>query len=408
MWKVLRRATQTGVLRNRPLVSLMLGHLTLDMYAGFLPVLYPLLIRQFELALGTVGLLTFAYTGTASLSQPIFGWVADRYGTRFIGVALLWTAITYATIGFARSFPVLLALAAAAGLGSGLYHPFGAVNASEVIPHSRRNTAMSVYVTGGTVGVAVGPLVGVALTGLFGLRGTAMMFLPGAAIAVWLLYEMRAVHVGGKRGAGKGHQSHGSVPLLPLTAVIAVMMARNWTVLSIQTFIPTWYRSLGYGASVYGPLATTMVLASGVGMVGCGSLADRHGKRAVVIATLALSVPATLLFAQFVGRAAFLTGALIGLLAAATGPLTLVMAQQLMAGRAGMASGLILGIGFVAGAVGVPVTGAIGDALGLQNAMRLQALIPCLALAPAWLLPGEADLQAYAGATGQIEIEVPK
>src|SRR4029079_9284183 len=112
-------------------------------------ILFPLLINRFALDLKTVGLVSLAYTGTASLSQPFFGWIADRYGTRFIGLALIWTATMFATIGFAPSFPVLLVLAAAAGIGSGCYHPLGALNANAVIPDGQRNVAMSVYVTGG-------------------------------------------------------------------------------------------------------------------------------------------------------------------------------------------------------------------------------------------------------------------
>ncbi|MDP9371480.1 MAG: hypothetical protein M3Q65_03285, partial [Chloroflexota bacterium] len=85
-------------LRNRPLLTLMLGHFTVDLYAGLLPVLYPLLIDRFALDLKTVGVVSLAYTGVASLSQPLFGWLADRYGTRFIGLALAWTGLTFATI----------------------------------------------------------------------------------------------------------------------------------------------------------------------------------------------------------------------------------------------------------------------------------------------------------------------
>src|SRR5690242_4362564 len=111
-----RGQARADILRNRPLLTLMLGHFTVDMYVGLLPVLYPLLIGRFNVDLATVGLVTLAYSGMASISQPFFGWVADRFGTRFIGLALIWTATTYATIGFAPSFPVLLALAAASGI----------------------------------------------------------------------------------------------------------------------------------------------------------------------------------------------------------------------------------------------------------------------------------------------------
>jgi FSR family fosmidomycin resistance protein-like MFS transporter len=68
------------------------------------------------------------------------------------------------------------------------------------------------------------------------------------------------------------------------------------------------------------------------------------------------------------------------------------MAQQLMRGRAGVASGLILGLGFVTGALGVPITGAVADAIGIQDAMRLQTLIVLVAIPVAFLLPTEAKI----------------
>jgi MFS transporter, FSR family, fosmidomycin resistance protein len=70
------------------------------------------------------------------------------------------------------------------------------------------------------------------------------------------------------------------------------------------------------------------------------------------------------------------------------------MAQELMAGRAGVASGLVLGLGFVTGAIGVPVTGAVADAWGMQLAVRLQVILIIATIGLAWLLPGEARLHA--------------
>ena len=69
-----------------------------------------------------------------------------------------------------------------------------------------------------------------------------------------------------------------------MLATIGVMMARSWSMIGIQAFVPTWYRQLGYEAAFYGPLATTIVLASALGTVGSGALADRFGRRAVIVA----------------------------------------------------------------------------------------------------------------------------
>ena len=121
------RLVAVRVLRNRALATLMLGHFTVDMYVGVIPMLYPLLRDRFALSLETVGYVSLAYGGAASLSQPLFGLLADRKGTRWVGLALFWTAATFALLGFVSSFSVLLLLTALSGLGSGLYHPMGAM-----------------------------------------------------------------------------------------------------------------------------------------------------------------------------------------------------------------------------------------------------------------------------------------
>jgi FSR family fosmidomycin resistance protein-like MFS transporter len=247
------RTSPLAILRNRPLMILASGHFTVDMYVGLLPVLYPVLTDRFELDLATVGLVTLAYSGMASISQPFFGWLADRYGTRFTGAALLWSALLFSTIGFAPTFPVLLLLAALAGLGSGAFHPFGALNANAVIADCDRNTAMSIYVTGGTLGVALGPMIGAVLFSVFGMRGTAVMLLPGASIAVWLLFAMKGVSLpGNRRKTGAAAASAPTVPMFVISIVTAVMMLRMLPPMSLQTFIPVWYKDLGYGASFYG------------------------------------------------------------------------------------------------------------------------------------------------------------
>jgi FSR family fosmidomycin resistance protein-like MFS transporter len=173
------------------------------------------------------------------------------------------------------------------------------------------------------------------------------------------------------------------------------MMSRSWTVNVFQAFTPTWYRQLGYGPEFYGPLATTLVLASAVGTVGCGTLADRYGRRTVILATLVLSVPAILLYTAFPGPWAFASAILIGVLAASTAPLMLLMAQQLMVERAGLASGLVMGLGFVTGAIGIPINGAIADSIGLQRSLMTHVVLVLATVAIAWFLPSEADMERF-------------
>lgn len=389
-------------MRNGRLLAILFGHMTVDSYVGVLPILYPVLIGRFHVNLATVGLLSLFYTGVASLSQPLFGLVADRMGTRLIGGAMLWSAAWFAVLGFTPTFLTFVLAAGVAGLGSGFFHPLGAVTVRHALPARGRNVAMALYTSGGTVGVALGPLIGALVLWLLGIRGTILLLLPGVACSIFLFIWMRGAGRAAPRrvrptppAGGTAPGVRRALPLIPLGATILMMMSRSWTTVTLEAFIPTWYHSLGYQSWFYAPLATTVVLASAVGTVGCGSLADRFGRRAVVIWCLVLTIPAIALFALFPGPQGFVTGALVGLLAASTAPLMLLMAQELLADRAGLASGLVMGVGFFAGALGVPFTGLVADSIGLRNAMLFQIVIVVLSLPLSLLLPKEGYLRRW-------------
>jgi len=99
---------------------------------------------------------------------------------------------------------------------------------------------------------------------------------------------------------------------------------------------------------------------------------------------------------MFPGPWAFGTGILIGFLAASTAPLMLLMAQQLMTARAGLASGLVMGLGFVTGAIGIPINGAIADAIGLRGSLMTHVILVIATIGLAWFLPREHDMEALA------------
>jgi len=167
------------------------------------------------------------------------------------------------------------------------------------------------------------------------------------------------------------------------------MMSRSWTVGCLfRAFTPTLVPAARLRSpSFYGPLVTTLVLASaGRHSSDAGSLADplwpphRHSRHPRIEHPRDLSV-------HSLSRAlGFSRGAiLIGVLAASTAPLMLLMAQQLMASRAGLASGAGDGVlGFVTGAIGIPINGAIADAVGLQNSLMSHVILVVVTIVVAW------------------------
>ncbi len=81
------------------------------------------------------------------------------------------------------------------------------------------------------------------------------------------------------------------------------------------------------------------------------------------------------------------------------------MAQGLMPGRAGVTSGLILGIGFVTGGIGVSITGAIADRIGLTQALALLPILLGVALVLTVFVPSDAANRRRAAEAGRAALE---
>lgn len=379
------------LLRNKALLTFMLGHFTVDMFGGLLPILYPLMALAFHLNLRDVGLVALCYTAASSLTQPLFGFIADRFGSRYLAPAsLIWAAVMFGLVGFSRNTLMLGSLAAMAGLGSGAYHPQGAANASAVTGAIQKNTAMSFYTVGGTSGYALGPILGAVVFGFFGRHGSIVLAPFGIISAVLVLRSFKRLGLGLPEAHEEARLEQRKIRWKPLIPILSVSMLRNLVMLSVITFVPLWYRDLGYSAAFYGVLTSLLIAGGAVGAIFGGVLADRFGQRRVLISGLAMSVPALIVFVLNPGPGALLLGPLFGMLGEGPVSITLVMAQRLLPGRVGAASGFVLGLGFVAAGIGAPITGMMGDKIGTPNAMMLVSTLMFAAIVAALLIPAEA------------------
>lgn len=379
-----------SVLANRALLALMTGHFVNDMFAAVLPMLYPIVKREFGVSNADVGFLTLAYTASSSLLQPFFGHLSDRFQNRWLAPLILaWSAVWVSSYGLADSYWVLFGVAALAGVGSGAYHPLGASAASRVTDPRARNSALSVYTVGGTTGYALGPLIAVAVLSWFGARGTIVFLIPGAFGVALLARQMGAVmRSSAIRAASQPAEQQKPIPFRSLARVVGVVMLRSWSFLALVQFVPVWYADMGYSRGVYGSLTTTMIVSGVAGTLAGGALADRIGGRFVIIGSQLLCVPALIAFVQFPGAAAFIFGAIFGLLSDSSLSVTLAAAQRLLPGRTGIASGVILGLGFITSGVGVPITGYVADHAGIGTALSCMSLLCVGAAVLAWTSDG--------------------
>src|SRR5919202_6570990 len=130
-----------------------------------------------------------------------------------------------------------------------------------------------------------------------------------------------------------------------------------------------------------------MLLAGGLGTIVAGPAADRLGRRPVLLASLLATGPLVLAFVLLGGVPGAIALAGVGVCVIGTFGVTMVMSQEYLPRRIGMASGLSIGLSIGLGGVGAIALGALADSIDLRTALYVCAAAPVAALALALPLP---------------------
>src|SRR5215831_16620487 len=170
----------------RLLGLLALGHLVVDINNGAVPALLPFLKSALALSYTSAAVVVLMSTITSSLIQPLFGYLADKTARRWIlPSAVFLSAVGIACSGLSTTYIVVLLMVVISGVGIASWHPEGYRTATQVAGE-RKATGVSIFSTGGNIGIALGPPIVTALVTAFGLPGTLGLFIPGVVISVFL------------------------------------------------------------------------------------------------------------------------------------------------------------------------------------------------------------------------------
>jgi FSR family fosmidomycin resistance protein-like MFS transporter len=362
------------------------------MLAGAMPIAVGLYLKDaLGLTLIQIGLLLGAYQMTSSLTQPLFGYLSDRYGGRWFAVGgLIWLAILQGLVGFMPTFESAVVISTLAGLGSAAFHPQGASGAN-IAAGEQKSAGIAMFMLGGNGGFAVGPILAALILGWMGVRGTAVLGLIGLLIAPFLYFLTGRAQ---KQGDVK-KQASWKIELNPMfttTAVVAlilVMSLRAMSQQSFSSFTPQFFVDIaGFSKAQASALSSLMLFVLAFGTLVGGVLADRIGGAKVMAVSMLVSAPLMATMFLLGDWRAFWIAPLLGFASGAAWPPMLVMAQSLFPKNAGVGSGVALGFVFAMGGIGLQITGWLAEPehLGLLTSMLILSVVPLItAVLVMWL-----------------------
>jgi FSR family fosmidomycin resistance protein-like MFS transporter len=381
------------------LFAISFSHMLNDTIQALLPAIYPVLKETYGLSFAQLGYITLTFQVTASLLQPLVGYITDKRPLPYsLPVGMGLTLIGLLALSRAHSYPAILIASGLVGSGSAIFHP-EASRIAHMAAGRRRGLAQSLFQVGGNAGSSIGPLLaawfivphGQAALSWFSIIAMLGVFVLWQ-IGLWQARNLHRIQRKSARSATAQARPTSGKIAFAMAILVMLIFSKYVYLVSLSNYY-TFYLMERFHVSVQTSqyYLFLFLFAVAVGTIVGGPVGDRIGRKRVIWFSILGAAPFSLWLPHAGLTLTAVLTVIIGLILASAFSAILVYAQELMPGKVGMIAGLFFGLAFGIAGIGAAVLGKLADHQGINFVFHFCAFLPLLGLLTMFLPDVEGD-----------------
>jgi FSR family fosmidomycin resistance protein-like MFS transporter len=366
---------------NKIIKTLSTGHFVTDAYSGFVNPIMPFIAANIGISMTVATILISVSNITSSMSQPFFGFIADKWQRRFfIFWGMMMASIFLSFLGIANNIYTLTIFLMLGHIGVAFFHP----QATSLVGNYCENKSkeMSWFIALGTFGYSLGPAISSGISSIWGMDKLPYACIFGILFAFFMLKtvpKITEVHIEKPKvsvtEALKKIFSNKPVAILVLASIV-----KSFVVSSFNIILPFYWKSIGFSLSKIGIILFIFMLAGALGVMTSPYVERKIGVRKVFYLSL---IPVTVLGLLFYiskgeGILGLISFILIGYVSFLAVPVNMALAQKLMPEFKSMISGFIGGFSWGVIGLVLPFISHIAQMIGIINIFLAVVLIPLI------------------------------
>ena len=284
-------------------------------------------------------------------------------------------------MGLAHSVWILSICLIIGSIGNGFFHPQATSFINIYSSPKELSKNMSIFLSLGTLGFALGPIVSSSFSQYFGLKALPITSVMGIIVAALILFNVPKIsdkadkieHIRFFKAIKEIFTNKQMLVLIMFSALKSLATQSN------SILMPFLWKSMSYSAVQIGFLLFCFLIAGAIGTYMSAKLEKIMGTKPVMVMAFCAILPLTIIFAltyktnPIIANTAFVV---IGFFAMLSVPINMVLAHQVMPQYKSLISGFIGGFSWGIVAVAMTFCGFLAQKFGIMNVLIVVSALP--------------------------------